>query len=66
MNAPSRLRCEYLETPIGLDVAQPRFSWRMESAARGARQTARQTQVASAAALLASGRGDACERGLSN
>ncbi len=63
MNAPSRLRCEYLEDPIGLDVAGPRFSWRMESDARGARQTARQVQVATAPELLAADTSDAWDTG---
>ena len=63
MNAPSRLRCEYLENPIGLDVAEPRFSWRMESDARGARQTARQVQVATTPDILAASTGDAWDTG---
>ena len=58
MKAPSRLRCEYLKDPVGLDVAEPRFSWRMESPARGARQTARQIQVAADRSLLISGAWD--------
>ena len=63
MHTPSRLRCEYLEDPIGLDVAEPRFSWRMESDARGARQTARQVQVATDAEHLAAGTGDMWDTG---
>jgi hypothetical protein len=31
MDAASHLTCEYLENPIGLDEAAPRFAWRMES-----------------------------------
>ena len=35
-----RLRCEYLENPLGIDVAQPRLSWNLaataDPAARGA------------------------------
>ena len=34
------LRTEYITTPLGLDVAAPRFSWRMTAAERGCRQTA--------------------------
>ncbi|MAE61466.1 MAG: alpha-L-rhamnosidase [Planctomycetaceae bacterium] len=63
MNAPLRLRCEYLENPVGLDVAEPRFSWRMVSDARGARQSARQIQVATDAALLAADTGDVWDTG---
>lgn len=34
------LRCEYEVNPIGMDVARPRLFWKVESARRGARQTA--------------------------
>jgi len=43
------LRCEYLKNPLGLDVCQPRFSWKLvptSKTARGQRQTAYQIQVA--------------------
>lgn len=53
--APMRvagLRIEYLENPLGIDTPQPRFSWRLVSAERGARQTAYQVQVASSEKLL--------------
>ncbi|MBI5832510.1 MAG: family 78 glycoside hydrolase catalytic domain [Armatimonadetes bacterium] len=50
-------RCEYLAEPLGLDIAQPRFSWRLESAERGCRQTAWQIAVrAGDAAAWDSGR----------
>ena len=39
------LRCEYLTDPLGLDVRQPRLSWRLEASARGIRQTAYQVLV---------------------
>ncbi|MCS6938244.1 MAG: glycoside hydrolase family 78 protein [Roseiflexaceae bacterium] len=35
-----RLRCEYLDNPLGIDVARPRLSWQILSDRRGARQTA--------------------------
>lgn len=38
--APSRLRLEYLREPLGVDVAQPRFSWALEHSDRGESQTA--------------------------
>ncbi len=44
--APAGLRCEYKENPLGLDVAQPRLSWRLVSDERGALQTAYQIVVA--------------------
>ena len=36
---------EYSETPLGLDVRQPRFGWQMQSDRQGARQTAYQLVV---------------------
>jgi alpha-L-rhamnosidase len=38
--APLRLRCEYFENPIGIDVTRPRLSWEVNDPRRGARQTA--------------------------
>ena len=35
-----RLRCEYLENPLGIDTLHPLLSWALESSARGERQTA--------------------------
>jgi alpha-L-rhamnosidase len=34
------LRCEYLNDPMGVDTAQPRLSWTIQSQQRGQRQTA--------------------------
>ncbi|AZI27620.1 alpha-rhamnosidase [Pedobacter sp. G11] len=34
------LKTEYLENPIGLDNAKPRFTWQMNDASLGAKQTA--------------------------
>ncbi len=41
------LQVEYRNTPLGIDVAQPRFSWQMTATAgeRGAAQTAYQIEV---------------------
>lgn len=38
-------RVEYRTAPLGIDVAKPRFSWRMEANERGARQIAYQIAV---------------------
>jgi alpha-L-rhamnosidase len=46
--APSRLRCEYLDNPMGIDMPHPRFSWVLEHSGRGERQTAYQVTVSSA------------------
>ncbi|MEZ4699035.1 MAG: family 78 glycoside hydrolase catalytic domain [Rhodothermales bacterium] len=49
------LQTEYMETPLGLDIARPRFSWRMtaQDATRGLMQTAYRVVVhdASGAAM---------------
>jgi alpha-L-rhamnosidase len=42
----SRLLCEFLDTPLGIDTLQPRLSWIVESDRRGARQTAFRILVA--------------------
>jgi alpha-L-rhamnosidase len=39
------LKVEYEETPLGIDVEQPRFSWQMESTEQGQSQTAYQIIV---------------------
>ena len=54
----ARLRCEYLENPLGIDVSQPRLSWIVESKQRGQRQVAYQVLVASTEAGLNSDKGD--------
>src|SRR5438270_322790 len=40
-----RLRCEYLDSPLGVDSTAPRLSWEMRSNTRGDRQTAYQVVV---------------------
>ncbi len=57
------LRCEYRLDPVGIDVAQPRLSWVLESEARGARQTAFQVLAASSPEVLARDRGDLWDSG---
>jgi len=49
----AELRCEYLTEPRGIDVLQPRLSWRLESARRGAAQTGWQVLVATTSEKLA-------------
>jgi alpha-L-rhamnosidase len=60
---PIALRCEYRVNPQGIDEAQPRLTWRVESAKRGQRQTAYQILVASSAAQLAKNSGDLWDSG---
>ena len=57
------LRCEYLKNPLGVDAAQPRLSWVIESQQRGQRQTAYQVLVASSPAALESDQGDVWDSG---
>ena len=60
---PVALRCEYRVNPLGIDEAQPRLTWRVESDERGAKQTAYQILVASSAELLAKNSGDLWDSG---
>ena len=43
---PVSLRCESAGNPLGIDQANPRLSWMLESKDQGARQTAYQIEVA--------------------
>ena len=43
--APTGLRVEYLTESLGIDVAQPRFSWALEHPERGQKQIAYQVLV---------------------
>jgi alpha-L-rhamnosidase len=49
------LRVEYLSNPIGIDVVQPRLSWRITSTRRNTMQAAYQLQVGASEASLAGG-----------
>ena len=57
------LRCEYRRDPLGIDVAQPRLSWILQSNERGQRQTAYEICVASTAERLAKDEGDLWQSG---
>ena len=58
-----KLRCEYLENPLGIDATQPRLSWVLESEQRGQAQTAYQILVASSEAMLKADKGDLWDTG---
>src|SRR4051812_31853721 len=45
MHQATRLRCEYVTNPLGIDTPRPRLSWQMSDDRRGARQTAYQVVV---------------------
>ena len=48
----TRLRCEHLENPLGLDAPEPRLSWLLEAGRQGARQTAYRVLVSRDRAVL--------------
>jgi alpha-L-rhamnosidase len=50
-----RTRTECIDRPMGLEVAQPRFSWALESTGQGVRQRAYRVVVASSESVLSSG-----------
>jgi hypothetical protein len=60
---PTRQRCDYDVDPLGIDIAQPRLFWQVESPERGQRQTALQILVASSPEILAQDRGDLWDSG---
>ncbi len=59
----TKLRCEYLDNPLGIGVNRPRLSWILESKQRGAKQTAYQILAASSPDLLAKQTGDLWDSG---
>jgi len=60
---PTELRCEYAKNPLGVDVANPRLFWKLESAMRSQRQSAFQILVASSFDNLAQDKGDLWDSG---
>ena len=62
--AAAELWCEYAVDPLGIDVAEPRFSWILVSERRGQVQSAYRILVASSADLLRGGVGDKWDSGV--
>ncbi len=63
---PVDLRCEYRQNPLGIDVTEPRLSWRIAAAdpnARGVRQAAYRVIAASSEAGLRGDKGDLWDSG---
>src|SRR5690349_19810236 len=60
---PVAPRCEYLDSPRGIDELHPRLSWRVESSQRGQKQSAYQILVASDEKSLKQERGDLWDSG---
>lgn len=59
-----KLRCEYQETPLGLEVITPRLSWQMKATNRGVKQTAYQILVADNEADLKKDNGNVWNSGM--
>ena len=57
------LRCEYLDDPLGIDVRQPRLSWRLQAQRQGQKQTAYQVLVARTRERLNRNQGDLWDTG---
>jgi alpha-L-rhamnosidase len=62
-SSPAVLRVDEMTTPLGIDDAQPRFSWQLRDSRQGARQTAYRLLVASLPELLAAGHADVWDSG---
>lgn len=59
----TNLKCEYLENPAGVDVLNPRLSWKLKSDQRGEKQTAYRILVASSQENLDKDIGDLWDTG---
>lgn len=59
----NRLRCEYQNDPLGIDVLKPRLSWIVKSDQRGEKQTAYQILASSSPGALAADQGDLWDSG---
>jgi hypothetical protein len=60
----TNLSCEDRANPLGVDVAQPRLGWTLQSSRRGDTQTAYQILVASSQSSLNSNIGDLWDSGM--
>jgi alpha-L-rhamnosidase len=66
---PNNLTCEYLSNPTGLDIRQPRFSWKLEAANCndfGQRQTAYRILVSNSKRQIHQDIGDCWDSGWIN
>ncbi len=61
--APKRLRCEYLESPIGIDERRPRLSWWLDDERPAEIQTAYHILASRRPESLAEDRGDLWDSG---
>jgi alpha-L-rhamnosidase len=63
MTIITNLRCEYRENPLGIDITQPRFSWKMKTDRRGAKQSAYHVLAASTQDQLTTGQANLWDSG---
>ena len=63
-SSPYDLRCEYAESPLGVDALKPRLSWKLKSAQRGSKQSGYHVLVASSTETLEAGQGDLWDSGM--
>ncbi len=63
VKAPTDLLCEYVSSPLGIDVVQPRFSWVCNHSKRGQIQSAYQVLIGSNRANLDAESGDKWDSG---
>ena len=60
LNSPlaiAQLKCEYTESPLGIDIRVPRLSWTLQAVRRGATQSAFQVLVSSSRQASVAGNG---------
>ncbi len=60
---PTKLECESLSTPLGMDAKAPVLSWIIQDSRPGARQSAYEIQVASSSSALTAGKADVWDSG---
>jgi len=60
---PVHLRCEYLENPLGIDVAAPHFSWQSDNTERNWKQAAYELLVAGTDESRRAGKADIWDSG---
>ncbi len=60
---PVHLRCEYMQNPLGIDIAAPRLSWQSDNAERNWKQSAYELFVASSSDRLQPGAADVWDSG---
>ena len=60
---PTKLLCDHLKNPLGIDNPNPRLSWRLEDSRQGAKQTAYQLWVGTDSLEVAGNKGNKWDTG---